>query len=62
MSAPNSTHREPLEKISPPSELGDAEENRIHSKDGTELEPQDGNQDKVIVYLKGWRLHTLTLA
>ncbi len=62
MSVPNTALKEPSEKISPPSELGDAEGNPIRPKDGIDLEPQEGNQNRVIVYSKGWKLHTLTLA
>lgn len=62
MSVPDSTHTELPEKESRSHELSDSEEHSIRPEHGTDLELHAGNQNKVIVYLKGWRLHTLTLA
>ncbi len=62
MSTADSDRREHLEKASPANELSNDEDHPNQQGHGTALEHQTGNRDKVIVYLKGWRLHTLTFA
>ncbi|KAL8746695.1 MAG: hypothetical protein Q9190_001319 [Brigantiaea leucoxantha] len=61
MSDENSTRREFLEKESVSSELKHAQQHPDNQENKTEVESQAGAQGKVIVYLKGWRLHTVIL-
>ena len=61
MSIHNHTEIKLSGKESPSKELDDARQPPISPKRNTGFESQ-GDKEKAIVYLKGWRLHTLTVA
>ena len=51
-----------LAKENPPTEFDDVEVPAITPVRNTDSDLRENKQEKVIVYLEGWRLHVLTVA
>lgn len=62
MSTPNHTEEVLSAKESLPTDSDDVEDHAVTSVRNTDLELRENKEEKVIVYLKGWRLHVLTVA
>ncbi|KAG8526401.1 uncharacterized protein KY384_000395 [Bacidia gigantensis] len=62
MSSDSRTRRDELERPTGAHELIAMETSHADIEDRDERAPEEGNQHQTIVYLQGWRLHSLTFA